>query len=264
MKVDLFGLKLDALTLRAAVQEISNLAGPPEGGRSPTEPALVVTPNVDHLVLLQQSAELRAAYAAARLVLADGMPIVWTSRLVGRPLPGRVTGADLLPALAAEAEHRGHRMFLLGGAAGVPQAAAASLMRRHPRLPAVGVLSPPFGFDADPAASHEAVARVRAFAPDLLFVGLGSPRQEVWAHRHIGELGARVVLCVGAAIDFAAGRVLRAPRSVRSLGLEWAWRLLREPRRLAGRYLVRDLRFGPMLLAEVWRAAAYARRRSSR
>ena len=214
----------------------------------------VVTPNVDHLVEYERNASYRAACDGAWLRLADGMPIVWASHVLGRPLPARVAGSDLLPALCRLAAARGHSIFLLGGQAGVAERAAARLTAECPGLRIAGLHAPPAGFDPDGPASEAAVAAVNAVRPALLFLGLGTPKQEVWLHRRWDRLGATVAICCGAAIDFAAGVQIRAPRWMRDAGLEWAWRLGRDPRRLWKRYLVRDAAVVGIFLKE-WRNA---------
>jgi N-acetylglucosaminyldiphosphoundecaprenol N-acetyl-beta-D-mannosaminyltransferase len=213
----------------------------------------VVTPNVDHVVRFQRDPDFRAAYDGASFRFADGTPIVWASRLLGRGLRGRVTGADLLPALCGMAADRGYSVFILGGAEGVADRAAGNLVARYPRLRVAGTHTPPPGFGEDPGPVAEALDAVRRARPDLLFVGLGSPRQELWVHRHWDDLACTVAVCCGAAIDFAAGTQRRAPAWVQRAGVEWLWRLLREPRRLWRRYLVDDAAFLGIFLKEWWR-----------
>jgi len=218
----------------------------------------IVTPNVDHIVEYTRNAAYRAACDAAWLRLADGMPIVWASRWLRRPLPARVPGSDLLPALCQLAAARRYPVFLLGGRAGVPDRAAVRLAERFPGLRIVGVHAPPDGFAPAGADADAAVAAVNAARPALLFVGLGAPKQELWLHRHWDRLEATVAMCCGAAIDFAAGVQIRAPRWMQESGLEWVWRLARDPRRLWKRYLVRDTAFVGIFLKEWWSAQSQA------
>jgi N-acetylglucosaminyldiphosphoundecaprenol N-acetyl-beta-D-mannosaminyltransferase len=212
----------------------------------------VVTPNVDHLVLYQESEGFRAACDGASLRLADGMPIVWASRLLGRPLQARVAGADLFPRLCEMAAARGHRVFLLGGGAGVAERVAVRFAARFPGLRIAGVYAPPDRFEREAQASESAVRAVNAAKPALLFVALGTPKQELWVHRHWGRLDAGVALCCGAAFDFVAGVQIRAPVWMQRAGLEWLWRLARDPGRLWRRYLVRDAAFVGIFVKE-WR-----------
>ncbi|MFH5803366.1 WecB/TagA/CpsF family glycosyltransferase [Alienimonas sp. DA493] len=215
---------------------------------------VVVTPNVDHVVRLHQEdrAELWEAYRSADLTLADGMPIVAAANLLRRPLPERVPGSDLAPALfAAATADRPLRVFLLGAAPGVADTAAARIAKRFRHASVVGTCCPPLGFQDDPGECEKIERAVAAAQPDVLIVGLGFPKQELWVHRHRERLECAAALCVGATIDFLAGNRARAPRLVGALGLEWAFRMASEPRRLAGRYLNDLASFPGLLLAEL-------------
>jgi N-acetylglucosaminyldiphosphoundecaprenol N-acetyl-beta-D-mannosaminyltransferase len=220
----------------------------------------VVTPNVDHAVMYQSNEKLRAAYDASSLVLADGAPVVVASRLLRRALPERVPGSDLAPALfkriaaakLADANKRALRVFLLGAGPGVADRAAANIAARWPGVEVVGTLSPPLGFERDAAENERILAAVANSKPDVLLVGFGAPKQELWVHAHADKLHAKVALCIGATIDFLAGEKRRAPRWMRRVGLEWLHRLSTEPRRLAKRYL-RDAWIFPQLVWRDWR-----------
>jgi N-acetylglucosaminyldiphosphoundecaprenol N-acetyl-beta-D-mannosaminyltransferase len=241
----LFGLTFLNADLAGAVDAVAAaLAGGIRG--------YVVTPNVDHLVRYHRDPAFRAAYSDALFCVADGMPIVWASRWLGRPLRGRVTGADLLPAVCVMAASRGYSVFILGGGAGVAQRAAANLTARVPGLRVAGTHTPPQGFGADPVSVEAALDAVARARPDILFVGLGSPKQELWVHRYWDRLVIRMAVCCGAAVDFAAGGQTRAPAWLQRAGLEWVWRLAREPRRLWRRYLVEDAAFLGIFLREWW------------
>jgi N-acetylglucosaminyldiphosphoundecaprenol N-acetyl-beta-D-mannosaminyltransferase len=247
--VELFGMQLSRVTMREAVAEVMEWASAPRGAVC----RYVVTPNVDHAVLFQRRADLRAAYADASLVLADGAPIVLASRLLGaraahKTLPERVAGSDLVPQLFAAAD-RPLRVFLLGAAPGVAEKAAARIERKWSPVKVVGCYAPPLGFETNEQESAKILEIVAAAAPDLLVVGLGAPKQELWVHQHHRQLQAKVALCVGATIDFLAGQKRRSPVWMRRAGLEWAHRVFSEPRRLAGRY-ARDAWAFPRL---VWR-----------
>jgi len=214
----------------------------------------VVPVNVDLLLQYRESPAMRAACDGAALRVADGMPIVWAARLLGRPLPARVAGADLVPALCEMAAARGYTVFLLGGRTGVADQAAGLLAARFPGLRVAGTHTPPDRFAPDGTAALAAVRAVNASRPALLFVALGAPKQELWVHRHWERLDATVALCCGAALDFAAGRRSRAPIWLQRAGAEWAWRLAHEPGRLWRRYLVRDAAFVGIFLKEWWSA----------
>jgi N-acetylglucosaminyldiphosphoundecaprenol N-acetyl-beta-D-mannosaminyltransferase len=216
----------------------------------------VVTPNLDHAVMFQESAALRAAYTDAALILADGWPLVAASRWLGKPLPERVAGSDLTPALfsAACQARRPLRVFLLGAAPGVAERAAEMIERRWPAVHVCGHCSPPRGFERESAANKRILEQVAAARPDLLVVGLGAPKQELWLHAHRAALKVPVALGVGATIDFLAGERRRAPQWMQRIHLEWLHRLASEPKRLAARYW-RDATVFPTLLYRDWREA---------
>jgi N-acetylglucosaminyldiphosphoundecaprenol N-acetyl-beta-D-mannosaminyltransferase len=215
-------------------------------------PALVVTPNADHVVRLETNGELREAYAKAALVTPDGMPVVWASRWLGTPVKERVAGSDLMPRLCEIAAKTGLKVFLLGGAEGVADRAANNLVQSYPGLAVAGTLCPPPGFERDAARNAEIVRTIRESGADLVFVCLGSPKQDVWASKHLSQFDKGVFLGVGAAIDFCAGTMRRAPAWMQRAGLEWMYRVVQEPRRLIGRY-TKDLYFFVLVLRELWR-----------
>jgi N-acetylglucosaminyldiphosphoundecaprenol N-acetyl-beta-D-mannosaminyltransferase len=249
-------MELDACCMDEAVAEVLDWA------QTPAERCrYVVTPNVNHAVLFQKHEGLCRAYESADLVLADGAPLVLASRLLGKSLPERVAGSDLVPALfsAASADAK-LRVFLLGGAPGVPTKAAENAEARWPGVRVVGTYSPPFGFENDDAENQEILRRISDAAPDVLVVGFGAPKQELWVHRHHNKIAARVALCVGATIDFLAGYKPRAPKWMRKAGLEWLHRIITEPRRLSGRYVHDGFHF-PQLVWKDWRKERAQRRR---
>jgi N-acetylglucosaminyldiphosphoundecaprenol N-acetyl-beta-D-mannosaminyltransferase len=246
-RVSLFGISIDNLTMAEAVESVRRLL------EDRNRQHYVATPNVDHIVRLHKDAVFRQAYAGASLVLADGMPLVWASRSLGRPLKMRVTGADLLPGVCEMAAPIGKSVFLLGGLNGVAERAAHNLRARYPGLQVAGVYSPPLGFERDAREQQRIVERINRARPDLLAIGLGSPKQELWIAAHRRQLQFGVALCIGAAIDFAAGVLQRAPQWMQRHGLEWLWRLSRDPRRLWKRYLVDDLAFAKIVAREWWR-----------
>jgi N-acetylglucosaminyldiphosphoundecaprenol N-acetyl-beta-D-mannosaminyltransferase len=246
-RVQLFGVDLDPLRMDQAVGQVLAWAQRPQ-----TRCQFVVTPNVDHIVLLQYHSGLRAAYRDAGMVLVDGAPVLWASRLLQQPVPERVAGSDLVPALFdAASRTQPVRVFLLGAAPGVGQRAAEKIHRRWTGVQVVGTYSPPPGFERDPRENDNIHAAIRAAAPDVLIVGLGAPKQELWVHAHRDRLAAKVALCVGATIDFLAGEKSRAPVWMQRAGLEWLFRVGSEPRRLALRY-ARDAWIFPQLLAREW------------
>jgi N-acetylglucosaminyldiphosphoundecaprenol N-acetyl-beta-D-mannosaminyltransferase len=250
--VSLFGMRISRVSMVEAVDALAEWCIAPRGNAC----RFVVTPNVDHAVMFQERSDLRAAYDDASLVLADGLPLVISSRLFGRRLPGRVAGSDIVPAMFAGAtESRGLRVFLLGAAPGVADVAAARIGDQWPNVRVVGTYSPPKNFEADEKENSAVLAAVAAVEHDLLIVGLGAPRQEVWVHRHCDQLPGKVAICAGATIDFLAGNRRRSPVWMRRFGLEWFHRMCSEPRRLVGRY-GRDAWVFPQLLWREWHRAS--------
>jgi N-acetylglucosaminyldiphosphoundecaprenol N-acetyl-beta-D-mannosaminyltransferase len=223
--VDVWGLPLAPLTLPQTLDLIAHWI-------AERTPRYVITANVHYAMLAANDPQLGPITRGAALVLADGMPLVWASH--GK-LPERVAGSDLVPALCERAAKHGHRIFLLGAAPGVAEQAAANLQIRFPGVTIAGTLAPPFR-DLTPTEADELLQAVRTARADLLFVAFGQPKGEVWVAEHFRDLGVPVTMQVGATLDFLAGRVSRAPRWIQRVGLEWAYRLLREPRRLVGRY----------------------------
>lgn len=226
-------------------------------------PAYAVTANVDHVVRLCRNPKLRPLYADADLSVADGMPLIWASRLLGAPLPERVAGSDLFPALCAKAAEHGLSVFFLGGAPSTAQRAAEVLQALHPQLWVAGTYCPEYGFERDPAASERALEAVGAAAPDILFVGLGSPKQENWIAANRAACRAKLSIGVGISFSFISGHVSRAPRWMQRIGLEWWHRLMQEPGRLWKRYLIDDSVFFVRVLRELLTRPRKERRRSS-
>lgn len=224
------------LTLQGAVGAVMDLV-------PPVRPHLVVTPNVDHLVLLEHDSEFASAYSRASLRVVDGAPLVLLARLLGTPVPGRIAGVDLTLEVLTAAEHEQRSVFLLGGEPPVLTQALARLRQLQPGLSVAGSASPIVDLDVISPSEEDALAAIRRAQPDLLVIFLGAPKQEKWFWRRAPSLPPTVALAVGGTVDFIAGTRPRAPGWVQSAGFEWLWRLSREPRRLAHRYLVRDPEF---------------------
>jgi N-acetylglucosaminyldiphosphoundecaprenol N-acetyl-beta-D-mannosaminyltransferase len=239
--VMLRGIRLHAMTEAACIEHVLGELAAHRGG-------WLATINVHYLRRLARDSAFRTSCASRNLAVADGMPLVWASRLQGTPLPERVTGAALVSSLAAAAAAAGRSLYLLGGAPGVVEAAADILRRRHPSLRLAGILPLPLGFEPDgPALRPVADALARA-APDVIYVALGSPKQDHVIARLRETLPGAWWLGVGAALSFLTGDVPRAPVWMQRAGLEWFHRLAREPGRLARRYLANDLPFAAGLL----------------
>ena len=237
---------VDSVTMAEAVDRIDALIDEGRGG-------YVVTPNVDHVVLAEDDLAFRDAYADASLSLADGMPVVWASRLLPVRVPEKVSGSDLAGPLLVRAASRKRRIYLLGGGPGVAQMAQDILEKRYPGLTIVGTSAPMLRTDDGKGAWDALAVGIAETKPDLVFVCLGAPKQELFMHAVHQRLAPAVLLGLGATLDFIAGTVDRAPAWMSRNGLEWAYRLGREPRRMWRRYLVRDPRFAVVLMREVLR-----------
>jgi N-acetylglucosaminyldiphosphoundecaprenol N-acetyl-beta-D-mannosaminyltransferase len=229
-------LPVDGVDLQGALDAIDDLVREKQGGR-------VFTPNVDHVVQAENDPRFRAAYQDVSLSLVDGMPLLWASRLLKTPLPEKVSGSDLIMPLMRRAAERGYRVYFLGGAAGAAELARQRLEQELPDLRVVGIDSGRIDVNGTPEAQRPILDRIGAAAPDLLLVALGAPKQELWSHEQRAALGSAVAIGVGASLDFIAGAQRRAPRWMSDSGLEWAYRLAQDPRRMASRYLLRDPQF---------------------
>lgn len=232
----MFGLNFNSVTLEEAAEHLSNLL-------RDRLPVLAFTPNVDHIVLLNSNPEFEEAYKNAGFICADGMPLVWFSALIGKKLPERVTGVDLVSSLVSKASEKGLKIYFMGGKAEVTPIAVAKLQSAFPDFVLAGISTPPPGFENSAEENAVLVNTINQSSPDILFVALGAPKQEIWSYRHREKLNVGVIVAVGGAFDFLAGRIQRAPEFVQRLGLEWLWRLIHEPTRLWKRYLVRDRAF---------------------
>jgi N-acetylglucosaminyldiphosphoundecaprenol N-acetyl-beta-D-mannosaminyltransferase len=246
----LFGLAFEDLTQPGLVERIAAAI------RS-RERCWVVTVNVNLLCLAERDPSFRAVVGRAEVRTADGMPIVWMSRLRGRPLAARVTGADLIVPLAARAAREGWRLFLCGAAPGVADRAAEELRRRAPGVDIVGTASPSFADAAeltDPDANASLLAAIRAVAPDVLLVAFGAPKQERWIehHRARGALEVPVAIGVGGSFDFLVGQQSRAPAWMRGSGLEWIHRAVTQPGRLGPRYARDAFTFARLCVRELF------------
>lgn len=223
-------LWIDQLTFDEAIDAIEALVDRGQGGA-------VFTPNVDHVMIAERNPAFVTAYEGASLSLVDGMPLVWASRLLGLELPQKISGSDLiLPAMKRAAARR-FRVYLIGAGPGVAEQ-AAEVLRREYGVHVVGTDSPRVA--ADGSCDPDAIARLRAADPELVLAAFGAPKQELFISRHRQAFGRGVALAIGAGLDFIAGTIRRAPPWISSAGLEWAYRLAQEPRRLARRYLLDD------------------------
>jgi N-acetylglucosaminyldiphosphoundecaprenol N-acetyl-beta-D-mannosaminyltransferase len=232
-KVRFGKIHADHLTFDEALGRMADIIERKVGG-------FVVTPNVDHVCLADEDPRLRDVYAHATLSLVDGMPLLWLARALGHPLPQKISGSDLIRPLAARAAQAGWGVYFLGGMPGVAEKAAAILKSEYPALKVVGTDAPPLGFEKDKKESQALLNRIRMAEPQLILVALGCPKQELWMADNVTAYAPALAVGIGASLDFIAGIVKRSPAWMSQMGLEWVYRLAQEPKRMAGRYLVRD------------------------
>jgi len=240
--VDLRGVHINAITEVHAVRHIMSELGAGRGG-------MVVTPNLDHLHRCLHDVQFAALVSEAEMIVADGMPLVWASNLQGTPLPERVAGSNLISSLSHAAAQAGNTVYLLGGAPGTAEGAARALQARFPTLKIAGTICPPYGFENDPTMMAELIAAVSSARPDIVFVALGSPKQERLILKLRPLLPHAWWLGVGISFSFLSGDVRRAPVWMQKIGMEWIHRLVQEPRRLFHRYVVVGIPFAIELLS---------------
>jgi N-acetylglucosaminyldiphosphoundecaprenol N-acetyl-beta-D-mannosaminyltransferase len=235
-RLDLGGVLIDKLDLPAAVERIRGFLRT-DGVNQ------IATVNLDFISIAQRDRYFRDTLNEANLAVADGMPLLWVSRLLGTALPERITGVDLVDECCRVAREEGASIFLLGAAPGVAETAARRLRQRFDGLRVAGVYAPPFGPLSD-EENERILATVAAVRPDFLFVALGAPQQDIWIRANRDRLDVPVCMGVGCVLDLLAGKVSRAPRWMQRAGLEWFFRLVQEPGRLWKRYIIDDI---PML-----------------
>ena len=252
------GVKLHAVTESQVIKHVLDELDQSHGG-------VVVTPNLDHLRRYCRDLSFGALIAEADLIVADGMPLVWASRLQRTPLPERVPGSTLITSLSVSAGARGRSVFLLGGDPGTAEGAARVLAQRYPAIKIAGTHFPPFGFEKSQKEMGTIIQKLSEARPDIVYVALGSPKQEKLIARLRPILPGAWWIGVGNSFSFLAGHVRRAPMWMQGVGLEWLHRLGQEPRRLFKRYLVVGVPFAATLLGKsalkgaagrVWRKPA--------
>ena len=232
-RAQLLGLSFDTVTMETAVARCLELC------RAPRTSHLVITANASHLCMMRRDPELALACRAGHLTVADGMSVVWALRALGQPVPERVAGVDLMARLLAAAGEHQLRVYFLGAKREVVTALVARSRARHPGLEIAGFRDGYFGPDDHLGIVEE----IRASKAHILFVGMPTPFKETWCERHRQRLEVPIIMGVGGSFDVLAGFIKRAPRWLQSLGLEWFWRLLMEPRKLWKRYLATNSEF---------------------
>lgn len=240
-RIKFLNTEVDNITMNEAVQKIEQLI-------LNKKPSYVVTPNIDHIVKLETDKEFQEVYKEADLILTDGMPLIWISKLKKFSIKEKVSGSDLFPEVCKLAANKGYKVFLLGAAEGVAAKAAENLKLKYKGLNIVGTYSPSYGFEKNEYEIQQIIKMIKEVKPDILAVGLGAPKQEKFLYKYRNQLNVPVALAIGASIDFEAGNVNRAPKWMQHIGLEWFYRLCKEPKRMFKRYLVDDIKIFRLIL----------------
>ena len=237
MKVNIGGIGIDKYSFDEVIENISNHV------LQKGKPSYVVTPNAQHIISLQKDDRFREIYRKAFLVVPDGVSLVWSAKFLRTPLNGRVNGTDLFQKLCEVAQEKGLKIFLLGGRPGAAEKARETLLQKLPGIKIVDTHCPPYGFESQENEVVLINTKIKAAAPDILFVGLGAPKQEYWIHDNYQELGVPISVGIGVSFELVANMVQRAPVWMQKWGLEWLFRLIVEPKRLWKRYIIGNPQF---------------------
>lgn len=231
------GIRIDNLTMLEVIDEIEKLIRKEDS-------SYVVTPNAAHIVLVQKDKEFKGVYNYASLVLSDSIPLIWAAKILGFPLKERITGTDLLFSLSNLSSQNNYKIFLLGARKQIIEKATENLRRKFLNLQIVGSCNGYFNDD------KKIIEKINKVQPDVLFIGMGFPKQEKWIHKYINQLDIKVAICIGGVFDVIAGKTKRAPKWMQKCGLEWFFRLCQEPGRLWRRYLIGNTIFLYLVLKE--------------
>ncbi len=226
---------IDNLTMEAAIAKIEDMI---KGKKQ----SYVVAINVDVVMKIENDAYLKKIVDSADLILTDGKPLIWISKLNKMPIKEKISGSDLIPKLLEKAEQKKYSVFIIGGKDGVAEKAKKNIEEKHPNIRFAGIYSPKLGFEEDIEEIKKINKLINQAHPDILIVCLGCPKQEKWIYENINQYNAKVSICAGATVDFLAGTIKRAPKWMSNCGLEWFYRFLQEPSRLFKRYFIDDIK----------------------
>jgi N-acetylglucosaminyldiphosphoundecaprenol N-acetyl-beta-D-mannosaminyltransferase len=219
---------------------------------------VVVTPNLDFWMRAQQDKYFYDLVRISDYKICDGMPLLWVMKLrqliYGQPAPSRITGSEIMPRLFDHMKMTKAKFLIIGGKQGVAEAAKKNIMRDYGySFSSIKAICPSFCFEESLSENDSIISKINAFSPNYIFVCLGSPKQEYWIHSNKHKINFDVALCVGAAVDFQAGSLKRAPKLFQFIGMEWFWRLSREPKRLFKRYFLNGLALIPLFIKSMKR-----------
>lgn len=202
----------------------------------------IVAINVDVVIKIEQDAYLKRITDQADMVLVDGKPLIWISKLYKRPVKAKISGSDLVPKLCEKAAEKGYTIFIIGGKDGIAEQAKRKLEKQLSGIKIVGTYAPPYGFEKDKNELDKINHMISDVHPDLLIGCFGCPKQEKWIYENYKKYDATVSVCAGATVDFLAGNIRRAPGWMSDHGLEWFYRFTQEPKRMFKRYFVDDIK----------------------
>lgn len=226
---------IDNITFDEAIEEIDFLI-------KENKNSYFVTPNVDNIVNIEKDPYLKEIYQNADLILTDGKPLIWISKLLKTPIKEKISGSDIFPRICELSAKNGYKIFLLGADVGVAEIAANKLTKKYNGLKIVGTYSPPYGFENNEIEINKIINIIKYAKPDILIIGFGSPKQEKFIYKYKDILNVPLSAGLGASIDFEAGKIKRAPKWMQNCGLEWFYRFLKEPKRLFKRYFINDIK----------------------
>ena len=212
------------------------------------EKRYIVAINVDVVMKIEKDTYLKKITNDADMVLVDGKPLIWISKMHKKPVKAKISGSDLVPLLCKDAAEKGHTIFIIGGKDGIADKAKARLEKKYPGIKIVGTYAPPFGFEKNESELNKINKMISDKKPDLLIACFGCPKQEKWIYENYQKYDAKVSICAGATVDVLAGNVNRAPRWMSEHGLEWFYRFLQEPKRMFKRYFVDDVKILGLIL----------------
>lgn len=208
----------------------------------------IVAINVDVVMKIEKDSHLKKITDSADMVLVDGKPLIWISKLQKRPVKAKISGSDLVPLLCEHASKKEYSIFIIGGKEGIAEKARYNLEKQYANINIVGTYAPPFGFEKDMDEITAINQMITEAHPDILIACFGCPKQEKWIYENYLHYEAKVSICAGATVDFLAGNVNRAPKWMSEHGLEWFYRFLQEPKRMFRRYFIDDVRILKLII----------------
>lgn len=234
-KQKLLNTYVNNLTMNETIEEIEQMI-------HQKEKKYIVAINVDVVMKIEEDSYLKQITDNADMVLVDGKPLIWISKLHKNPVKAKISGSDLVPLLCALSAKKGYSIFIIGGKDGIAQKAKLRLEEQYPDIKIVGTYAPPFGFEHNENELTKINQMISEKNPDLLIACFGCPKQEKWIYENYKKYNAKISICAGATVDFLAGNVNRAPRWMSEHGLEWFYRFLQEPKRMFKRYFIDDVK----------------------